>query len=301
MTKLRTLWKLAKSQNKQLLGNSDFLTQFSFMSDYLSNFARYDRRIALNQGFLSPVWNDEEEDTDEAILNQFREDVDNCILSYSDSLTRIYAALTAEYNPIENYSRIENIETAHTGTDEELVFNGQYSETMSKGAQSNTDSYAEKVQTNITGAQENSNKFRNVQTTSGAQNIDTTNKVAAFNSTNFEDSEKEISQIGEKIDTVSEHTDTENLGRREDSVTENARTDTHTDGARTDTVEHSAKDDTISKTYNNKNTTNSHVHGNIGVTTNQEMIKAELELRKINFFDYVVSLIVKELCTYSEF
>ena len=196
---------------------------------------------------------------------------------------------------------MEESEIAHTGTDEELIFNGQYSETMNKGAQSNSDAYGEKVQTNVTGAQENSNKFGNVQTTSGAQNVDTTNKVAAFNSTNFEDSEKEISQIGEKIDTVSEHIDTENRGRREDSVTENARTDTHSEGARTDTVEHSAKDDTISKTYGSKNTTASHIHGNIGVTTNQEMIKAELELRKINFFDYVVSLIVKELCTYSEF
>ena len=135
MTNLKKLWKIAKSQNVQMLGTNSFLSQYSFMSDYLSNFARYDRRFALNQGFLSPVWNDEDEDTDEAILNQFREDVDNLILAKSDSLSRVYAALTAAYNPIENYNREEDTENAHTGRDEELVFNGQYTETMNKGEQ----------------------------------------------------------------------------------------------------------------------------------------------------------------------
>ena len=79
-----------------MLGTNSFLSNYSFMSDYLSNFARYDRRIALNQGFLSPLWNDEDEDSDEAILKQFREDVDNLILAKADSLSRVYGASTPE-------------------------------------------------------------------------------------------------------------------------------------------------------------------------------------------------------------
>ena len=255
----------------------------------------------MNQGFLSPLWNDEDEDSDEAILNQFREDVDDCILSYSDSLSRIYTALTAEYNPIENYNRYENTENSHTGRDEELVFNGQYTETMNKGEQNDQDSFGAKNVTNTQGAQNNSTNFGEITNTSGAQNNSSTNQVAAFNSSNYEDNEKTSESFGEKIDKVSSHSDSQQIGSRTDTVSEESRTDGHKSGARVDTVEHSGKDDTIEKTYGSKNTIISDVHGNVGVTTNQEMIKSEIELRKINFFDYVVSLIVKELCKYSEF
>lgn len=300
MTKLRTLCKIAKSQNKQLLGNSDFLTQFNFMSDYLSNFSRYDRRIALNQGFLSPVWNDEDEDSDEAILNQFREDVDNLILVKSDSLARMYAALTAEYNPIENYNREEATENAHTGSDEELVFNGQYTETMNKGEQNDEDSFGAKNVTNTQGEQNNSANFGEIINTSGAQSNNITNQVAAFNSNNYEDNEKTSESIGEKIDKISAHNDSNKIGARTDKVSEEARKDNHKSGARVDSVVHSSKDDTITTSYASSNKITSKVHGNIGVTTNQDMIIAELELRKSNFFDYLLSMIVKEICTYSE-
>ena len=284
MTNLKKLGKIAKVQNRQMLGTNSFLSNYPFMSDYLNNFERYDRRISLNQGFLSPVWNDEDEDSDEAILNQFREDVDNLILAKSDSLSRVYAALTAEYNPIENYNREEDTENSHTGRDEELVFNGKYTETMNKGEQNDQDIFGAKNVTNTQGAQSNSVNFGEIINTNGAQNNSSTNQVAAFNSDNYEDKDKTLDNIGEKIDKVSE----------------DARTDSHKSGARVDTVEHSAKDDTITTSYGSSNKIISKVHGNIGVTTNQDMILAELKLRKSNFFDYLISLIMKELCTYSE-
>ena len=270
------------------------------MSDYLNNFERYDRRIALNQGFLSPVWNDEDEDSDEAILNQFREDVDNLILAKSDSLARVYAALTAEYNPIENYNREEYTENAHTGRDEELVFNGSFTETMNKGEQNDQDSFGAKNVTNTQGAQSNSANFGEIINTNGAQSNSSTNQVAAFNSNNYEDNEKTSESLGEKIDKISAHNDSQQIGARTDKVSEDARIDNHKSGARVDKVEHSAKDDTITTSYGSSNNITSKVHGNIGVTTNQDMILAELKLRKTNFFDYLISLIVKELCTYSE-
>ena len=300
MTNLKKLGKIAKVQNRQMLGTNSFLSDYPFMSDYLNNFERYDRRISLNQGFLSPVWNDEDEDSDEAILNQFREDVDNLILAKSDSLSRVYAALTAEYNPIENYNREEDTENYHTGRDEELVFNGKYTETMNKGEQNDQDIFGAKNVTNTQGAQSNSVNFGEIINTNGAQNNSSTNQVAAFNSDNYEDKDKTLDNIGEKIDKVSSHSDLHEIGKRTDTVSEDARTDSHKSGARVDTVEHSAKDDTITTSYGSSNKIISKVHGNIGVTTNQDMILAELKLRKSNFFDYLISLIMKELCTYSE-
>ena len=283
-----------------MLGTNSVLSNYTFMSDYLNNFERYDRRLALNQGFLSPVWNDEDEDSDEAILNQFREDVDNLILAKSDSLARVYAALTAEYNPIENYNREEDTENAHTGRDEELVFNGSFTETMNKGEQNDQDSFGAKNVTNTQGAQSNSANFGEIINTNGAQNNSSTNQVAAFNSNTYEDNEKTSESLGEKIDKISAHNDSQQIGSRTDTVSEEARTDSHKSGARVDEIVHSAKDDTITTSYGSSNKIISKVHGNIGVTTNQDMILAELELRKSNFFDYLISMIVKELCTYRE-
>lgn len=38
----------------------------------------------------------------------------------------------------------------------------------------------------------------------------------------------------------------------------------------------------------------SHIHGNIGVTTSQQMIQSEIELRKFNIYDYIADLYASE-------
>lgn len=38
----------------------------------------------------------------------------------------------------------------------------------------------------------------------------------------------------------------------------------------------------------------SHIHGNIGVTTSQQMIESEIELRKFNIYDYIADLFAAE-------
>lgn len=67
---------------------------------------------------------------------------------------------------------------------------------------------------------------------------------------------------------------------------------TNTDGIRND--ETGARSD--SHTKGTTETINSHVHGNVGVTTNQMMIGSELELRKKNLFDIVMRDIDSFLC-----
>lgn len=41
-------------------------------------------------------------------------------------------------------------------------------------------------------------------------------------------------------------------------------------------------------------TRDSHIHGNIGVTTSQQMIESEIELRKFNIYDYIADLYANE-------
>ena len=48
------------------------------------------------------------------------------------------------------------------------------------------------------------------------------------------------------------------------------------------------QDDTTSAT--NKRTANTRIHGNIGITTNQQMISSEISLREFNIYDYITNL-----------
>ena len=139
---------------------------------------------------------------------------------YKDDWERIYSALTAEYNPIENYDRNELTTNANTGLD--------------------TDVYGEQL--NTKGSQTN---------TRGAEDITDTHSIAPYNSSTLSTDDQnhrvtvQVSDTdGQRIDTAGTHTDT------------------HTKGT------------TL--------TISGRVHGNVGVTTNQQMISAELELRRNN-------------------
>lgn len=48
------------------------------------------------------------------------------------------------------------------------------------------------------------------------------------------------------------------------------------------------------KTTDDDFTRSSHIHGNIGVTTSQQMIESEIELRKFNIYDYIADLYASE-------
>lgn len=154
---------------------------------------------------------------------------------------RMYSALSAEYNPINNYDRIEestetpNVSFTKTGGHTETP---DISNVMSGGRTMSTDT-----------------------TTDG--NVE--NLTSAYNEA-----------------TYSPEAMTDNFSHVEgaDTLTYNGET-SKTSGSNT-------------FTYNNEETTEtgtrkheSHVHGNIGVTTSQQMIQSELELRKFNLYDYI--------------
>ena len=163
------------------------------------------------------------------------EELGTLIAHYFDQQwDKVSTALSAVYNPIENYDRNELSSHAMTGSDTDVF--GQQSHTVGQqthefGAVSNTDTHG----------------------------------VTSYNSTS-------ITPDTEDHHTEALHTNTD--GQRQDTT--GSRSDTHTKGT-TETI-------------------NSHIHGNVGVTTNQQMITAELELRKKNFFDIVMRDIDSFIC-----
>ena len=128
---------------------------------------------------------------------------------HKDSWQRIWDALNADYNPIENYDRHEDIKD----TEDNLISHtAQDSGTVSS-------------------------------------NANNTNKVTSFD-TNTLSTTDASEQIG-ATDAVNDHTETSDHRKQ----------------------------------YTHLN----HTHGNIGVTTNQQMIDAELHLRANTFYDIVAN------------
>lgn len=138
---------------------------------------------------------------------------------YLDKWNKLYNVLNSEYNPIENYNRVENTTINNTGneTTNENINNSEV----------------------LTGGHINNNTNEN------------THKVSAFNDENFSN-------------------DSNDVNNSTDEFIYNNETKTNT------------ATNTSSKNNTGTNETHSTISGNIGVTTTQQMIVSEIELRKYN-------------------
>lgn len=92
-------------------------------------------------------------------------------------------------------------------------------------------------------------------------------KVSAFNSSSYDPSQQDTMTYGNQTTVTTNGTDTNELNYgRKDTSTEKGST------------EHSGR-----------------IHGNIGVTTTQQMMESELQLRKQSFIDYCTGLFAQDL------
>ena len=175
---------------------------------------------------------------------------------------RMMEALTAEYNPLENYDRYEDWtrtpnltdESKHTGSDD-VQASGQDKDTLS-GNDSMTRSYT---------------NYNESTTRTGDDTVERT--VSAFDSGAYQPSEKTV----------------ETFGSIKDSKDFSGSYTDKTDYGKVDTAEYGRKDTTtFNSTLTDRHTGDekyiSHVHGNIGVTTATQMIEGTLELRKFDIY-----------------
>lgn len=154
-------------------------------------------------------------------VNENSLDILNNIIKniYLDKWNKLYNVLNSEYNPIENYNRVENTTINNTGneTTNENINNSEV----------------------LTGGHTNNNTNEN------------THKVSAFNDETFSN-------------------DSNDVNNSTDVFAYNNETKTNT------------ATNTSSKNNTGTNETHSTISGNIGVTTTQQMIVSEIELRKYN-------------------
>lgn len=204
----------------------------------------------------------------------------------------MYNAMFSDYNPIENYNADETEtttgsgNTTHGGSDT-TARTGTNTHTLS-GADTTTETGTDKF------AESGDDVTKNTGTTTN-ENVndngtsETINGIAGFNSDEYSKDTKSTTTVNQTVTDTRTDDLTETFTHGKNTEETKDLTDTTTYG-RTDT-----ENVDISETTNYNNTENRSDsetrtlkrHGNIGVTTSQQMIESELELRKKNFFEIV--------------
>lgn len=173
-----------------------------------------------------------------------------------NTFLRWISAQSIEYNPLENYDRQE-------------LLTDQYYKAASSSARrdsGNTRTF--------------DNQDKRTIDTEDERTLDTTrtseDEVSAFDASTYQPSAK--------------------------NTTDDDGTDTLTHSG-TDTVDYSG---TIKDEYGegssgneNENSTNTHtgrIHGNVGVTTSQQMLQAEYEVARFNIIDQITDMFILEFC-----
>ena len=175
-------------------------------------------------------------------------------MMFAKKWARNWAILTMEYNPIENYSMVEdskltrdNKET-HSGTDSTLMTG---TDTFVKTG-SESDAHTGTIGDSATSSEEN--------------------EISAFNSSSYQDASKTTGSGGNT--RTFQNTDTTTYTNVTDAETRN-KTDALTHG-------HVIDNDDDERNHLTRS-------GNIGVTTTQQMAESDLKLWKWNFFYEVFS------------
>lgn len=202
---------------------------------------------------------------------------------YSNKWSRLYHILSLEYEPIENYNMTET---------EKITSSNENTDTITTNTTNSNDVTETNTGTNTANDSENTtgkNTITDSRTIAENNNVTNNNSLYGFNSASGVNAD---SQNGtETRDTTDNNTHNDDLkGTRTNEHTENINTSKVTaqkndikdvkDGTHT---ENGTQDRTLAR------------HGNIGVTTSQQMLNSEIELWQWDFFSGVFKDIDKIL------
>ena len=199
-------------------------------------------------------------------------------------LTRIFEALTAEYNPIYNYDRFEEITDSEGKTLTSATTSGHT-------AKDNPD-YTTTQSTTDNATHTESNDTSNSNTTTSTTTRDKTveHKISADNSSSYSPEWHETTNDGDNrvSGSGSEHGSGSASDNRTGSATNrlNGKTQDLTESS------NSTTNDVEDRSYNHT----AHIYGNIGVTTSATMVGETVRQRfAMNLYDITTRLFANEL------
>lgn len=226
---------------------------------------------------------------------------------------RIFNAMTAEYDPIENYNRNEDVTETHSGS---ITHSGKDT-VQASGTDSVAASGKDTIQLSgndtitLSGKDTNqasgtdSDGHTGTQTVSGSGTDTDTLSKTSFENNTYAAVQKNEMQKGSSQTTTFNDTISHTNGRKDElsygkvDTTAYGKKDETTYG-RTDTTTHGRKDETTHGhiiTDTTSVTTSGNIHGNIGVTTSQQMLEQELNIApKLNVMNYMIESFKNRFC-----
>ena len=211
----------------------------------------------------------------------------------------LYNTTLLKYEPLQNYDRTEEVTdtTERTGNNDTTFGSRTDTSTIDNttniGAQDNTNTDNETTKIGTINTNTNSS-------TSKKGNESNEKEIAPYDTETYYNQEKDTLSFTDRTDTNTSKTTTD------------ARTDTRSNnstekiGAREDKTKGSTSNtlgehtDSTSRNENETYTHKSHMYGNVGVTTSQQMLESEREVAYFNFLTIVAHDIIKliAICIY---
>ena len=212
---------------------------------------------------------------------------------------RMYKSLRMEYSPIDNYNRIEDIrrEYKDSGTDTETLTLGSSTTSKHSGTDTETTTLGSSTTSTHTGTDTETTTLGSSTTlthtgtdTDTMQGGGSTEKgVSAYNENGYTNREKDTETQNSTNSKQYNSTET-NTGSGSDEKEQTYNSTVTNTGSGSDiqeqrfdsTVTNSGSGSDKTQTDYGKQRTeteSTHIHGNIGVTTTQEMIESEMSLR----------------------
>lgn len=187
------------------------------------------------------------------------------------TFTKWVEALAIDYDPLYNYDRTEEVtDTESTDT------------TGTETSTSTQDSTATKSGT--TEDSGTSTSTTSGSTTNTPAETSTENTVSAYNSDSYQPANKSSSTV----DTAGSTTDTHTTTTSATASSTSTETDTqNTTGSGTQNTTGNTE-----REY----THTARMYGNIGVTTSQQMLEAELEIARWNMYSHIADIFASEFC-----
>lgn len=200
---------------------------------------------------------------------------------------KIKTAITAEYNPINNYS----MEETHTGTDSTANVHSGTDTTIDTHTGADTLAKTGNIE-NAKGTTQTNTAGVSTTTTNGAAEITSINQVSAYDSNDFTNHDKNTTASGENTQEV------KNSGK--DTIAYTGK-DTTTNNLTDTTTYNNTMETNVTYGHNIDNTTTYDTllkrSGNIGVTTSQQMIESEYLLRlKHSLIELFLTEFIRNYC-----
>lgn len=264
MKTLATLIRERNSKDIPLIPKFFNTPDFNFLNDYFANYKEYDTVILSKQGSRLLLFDDEE--TNDSLL---------LAVPYMNKYkwSKLFGTLNLEYNPIENYDSVETSTRKPNLTTERQYKGGE--KTTYSGAETDTQTGStDRVQSGGQTTTEKPGAVRTHERNSFNPAEPTMEYRDKESGTNTTDTTYKDLTVTEKYNAI--QTKKDYVGRN-------------------DLKEYQNREDT--ETTVGQEVTESRTHGNIGVTTSQQMIQSEREVASFNYILTVLNDVVNEICS----